>query len=99
MQCWKDHQYVLGHVALARSEEYLKLPSVQRIPVVPKDKRDTIFHEYYQQTATVDPNAPPANPAVLKRRRFGTLTRALFLSGWLTCLLKDLSVASVWTFG
>jgi len=31
MQCWQDHQYVLGHVALARSEEYLKLQSVQRI--------------------------------------------------------------------
>jgi len=27
MQCWKDRQYVLGHVALARSEEYLKLQS------------------------------------------------------------------------
>jgi len=37
MQCWKDHQYVLGHVVLARSEEYLKLQSVQRIPAVPKD--------------------------------------------------------------
>jgi len=25
MQCWKDHQYVVRHVTLARSEEYLKL--------------------------------------------------------------------------
>ena len=31
---------------------------------------------------------------LLKRRRFGTLTGALFL-GWLTCLLHDLSLASV----
>jgi len=63
MQCWKDHQYVLGHVALARIEEYLKLQSVQQIPAVPKDERDTIFHKYFPQTDTVDPNAPPANPA------------------------------------
>ena len=45
--CWKDHQYVLGHVALARSEEYLKLQSVQWIPAVPKDECDTIFNEYF----------------------------------------------------
>jgi len=64
MQCCKDHQYVLGHVALARSEEYLALQSVQRIPAVPKDERDTIFHEYFPQTDTVNTNAPPANPAV-----------------------------------
>jgi len=63
MQCWKNHQYLLGHVALTRSEEYLKLQSVQRIPAVPKDERDTIFHEYFPQTDTVDPNAPPENPA------------------------------------
>jgi len=30
----------------------------------------------------------------MKRRRFETLTGALFL-GWLTCLLNDLSLASV----
>jgi len=60
---WKDHQYVLGHVALARKEEYLKLQSMQRILAVPKDERDTIFHEHFPQTDTVDPNAPPANPA------------------------------------
>jgi len=59
MQCWK----VLGHVALAWSEEYLKLQSVQRIPAVPEDERDTIFYEYFPLTDTVDPNAPPANPA------------------------------------
>ena len=63
MQCWKDHQYVHGHVALARSEEYLKIQSVQRIPAVPKNERDTIFLEHFLQTETVDPNAPPANPA------------------------------------
>ena len=63
MQCWKEHQFVLGHVALARSEEYLKFKSVQRIPAVPKDERDTIFREHFPQTDTVDPNAPPANPA------------------------------------
>ena len=63
MQCWKDHQYVLGHVSLARSKEYLKLQSVQRLPAVPKDEQDTIFHEYFPQTDTVDPNALPANPA------------------------------------
>jgi len=63
MQCWKDYQYVLDHVALARSEEHLKLQSVQRITAVPKDERDTIFHEHFPQTDTVDPNAPPANPA------------------------------------
>jgi len=30
---------------------------------VPIDERDTIFHEHFPQTDTVDPNAPPANPA------------------------------------
>ena len=45
MQCWKDHQCVLGNVAHARSEEYLKLQSVQRILAVPKDERGTIFHD------------------------------------------------------
>jgi len=63
MQCCKDHQYVLGHVALARSQEYLKHQSVQRIPAVPKDELDTIFHEYIPQTDPVDPNALLANPA------------------------------------
>ena len=63
MQCWKDHQCVLGHVALALSEEYLKLQSVQQIPAASKDERDTIFHEHFPQTDTVDPNAPPANSA------------------------------------
>jgi len=63
MQCWKHHQYVIRHVALARSEEYLKLQSLQRIPAVPKNDRDTIFHEHFLQTDTVDPNAPPAIPA------------------------------------
>jgi len=63
MQIWKDHQYLLCHVALARSEEYLKLQSVQRIPAVPKIEQDTIFHEYFPQTDTVDPNAPLAHPA------------------------------------
>jgi len=29
---------------------------------VPKDERDTIFHEYFPQTDNVDPNAPQANP-------------------------------------
>ena len=62
MQGWKDHQCVLGHVALARSEEYLKLQSVQRILAVPKDERDTIFHEYFPQPDPVDLNTPPANP-------------------------------------
>jgi len=99
MQCWKDHQYVFGHVALARSEEYLELQSVQRISAVPKDERDTIFYEHFLQTDTVDPNAPPANPAApAERRRLGTITGALFL-GWLTCLRNDLSLASVWTCG
>jgi len=54
---------VLGHVTLARSEEYWKLHSVQQISVVPKDERDTIFHEHFPQTDTLDPNALPANPA------------------------------------
>ena len=54
---------MLGHVSLARSKEYLTLQSVQRIPAVPKDERDTIFHEYFPQTDTVDPNALPANRA------------------------------------
>jgi len=49
---------VLGHVTLARSEEYLKLQSVQRIPA--KNEQDTFFHEYCLQT---DPNALPTNPA------------------------------------
>jgi len=63
MQCWKDHQYMLGHVVLARSEEYLNLQSVQRIPAVPKDERDTVFHKHFPQTDRVDSNAPLANPA------------------------------------
>ena len=63
MQCWKDHPYVLGHVALARSEEYLKLQSVQRISAVLKDDRDTILNEYFPQTDSIDPNAQPVNPA------------------------------------
>ena len=69
MQCWKDHQCVLGHVALARSDAYLKLQSVQRIPAVPKVERDTIFHEHFPQTDTVDPNAAPANPAAPTEKR------------------------------
>ena len=51
------------HVVLARSEEYLKFQSVQRIPAVQKDERDTIFHGYFPQTDTVDPDAPSVNPA------------------------------------
>jgi len=50
-------------VAFARSEEYLKLQSVQRIPAVPKDEHDTIFIEYFAQTNPVDPNVQLANPA------------------------------------
>jgi len=30
---------------------------------VPKDEQDTILHEHFPQIDTVDPNAPPANPA------------------------------------
>jgi len=63
MQCWKEHQYVLSHVTLARSEEYLKLQNVQRIPAVPKNESDTSFNEYFLQTAPADPAAQPANPA------------------------------------
>jgi len=48
---------------LARSEEYLKLQSLQRIPAVPKDELDTIINKYFPQTNPVDPNAQPANPA------------------------------------
>jgi hypothetical protein len=88
----------LGHVALAQSEEYFKLQSVQRIPAVPKDERDTIFTGYFLQIDPVDPNAQPANPAAPAEKKkvrsfnWGPL-------GWLTCMLKDLSLASVWTFG
>jgi len=99
MQCWKDHQYVLGHVLFARSEEYLKLQSVQRIPAVPKDDQDTIFHEYFPQTDTVDPSTPPANPAApVEKKKAWNLVWFLFL-GWLTCLLNVLLLASVWTCG
>jgi len=63
MQCWKDHQYVLGHVVLARSEKYLKFQSVQRIPAVSKDDHDPMFDENFLQTNPVDPNAQPVNPA------------------------------------
>jgi len=72
MQCWKNHQYVLGHVALEQSEEYLKLQSVQQIPAVPEDEHDTIFHEYFPQTGTVNPNAPPANPAAPAEKKKGS---------------------------
>jgi len=51
-------------IRLARSEEYLKLQSVQRILAVQKDERDTIFNEHFPQTDPVDPNAQPANPAL-----------------------------------
>ena len=54
---------MLGHVSLARSEEYVRLQSVQRIPAVPKNEWDIIFHEYVPQTDTVEPNASMANPA------------------------------------
>jgi len=64
MQCWKDHQYVLGHVVLARSEECLKLQSVQRIPAAPKDEQDTIFHEYLPQT---DTSTPTLRKQILQR--------------------------------
>ena len=30
---------------------------------MPKDEQDTILHEHFPQIDTVDPNAPPANPA------------------------------------
>jgi len=85
---------MLGHITLARSEEYLKLQSVQQIPVVPKDDGDTIFKEYFPQTIHVDPNAQ-LNPAALAKEE-GLTSTALFL-GWLTCLLKfeDLSLDSV----
>jgi len=55
MQCWKDNQYVLGHVALARSKECLKLQSMQRIPALPKDEQDTIFREYFPKIDTGNP--------------------------------------------
>jgi len=50
----------------------LKLQSVQRIPAVPKDKQDTIFHEYFPQTDTVDFNASPANPAAHAEKKKGS---------------------------
>jgi len=68
-QCWKAHQYMLGHITLARSEEYLMLQSVQRIPVVPKDDRDTRFNEYFPLISPVDPNAQPVNPAALAEKK------------------------------
>jgi len=71
MQCWKDHRYVLGHVALTWSEEHLKLQSMQRITEVPKDEHGTIFHEHFLQTDPVDPNAPPANPAAPAEKKNG----------------------------
>ena len=99
MQCWKDHQYVLGHVALARSEEYLKLQSMQRIPAVPKDERVTIsMNTFRRQTLSTPTLRQQILQRLLKSRRLGTLTGALFL-GWLTYLLNDLSLASVWTCG
>ena len=99
MHCWKDHQYVLGHVALARSEKYLKVQSVQRIPAVPKDERVTIsMNTFRRQTLSTPTLRQQILQRLLKSRRLGTLTGALFL-GWLTCLLNDLSLASVWTCG
>ena len=81
-------------------EEYLKLQNVQRIPTVPKDERDTIFHEHFPQTDTVDPNAPPANPAAPAEKKktwnfnWGPLT-------WVADMIKELSLVqeSVWTCG
>ena len=56
---------MLGHISLARSEEYLKLQSVQRIAAVPKDEGNTIFNEYFPQTATAASTSQPVptNPA------------------------------------
>ena len=56
----------------ARKErENLKLQSVQWIPAVPKNERVTIFHKYFLQTDTVDPNAPLANPAAPGEKKKG----------------------------
>ena len=95
MHRWKDHQYVLGHISLARSEEYLKLQSVHRIAAVLKAERDSIFSEYFPQTAPAASSSRPAltHPAApLKRRRSGTSTGPPFL-GWQTCLLNSLVVS------
>jgi len=84
----KTYQYVFGDVTLAQSEEYLKLQSVQRIPAVPKDERDTIFHECFPQTDTVDPTAPLANPAAPAEKKnawnlnWGPLSWMADMSAW-----------------
>jgi len=71
MQCWKDHRYVLGHVALTWSEEHLKLQCMQRIPAVANDERDTICNEYFPQTDPVDPNAQQMNPTAPAEKNKG----------------------------
>jgi len=60
MHRWEAHKYILGHISLARSEEYLKLQSVQRIPAVPKAESDTIFNQYFPQTAPAASTSQPA---------------------------------------
>jgi len=64
-----------------------------------KDEWDTIFHQYFPQTDTVDPNAPPANPAAPaeKKKAWNLNWGSLSEVGRLTCLLNDLSLAPVWT--
>jgi len=73
--------------------------SLTRTPAVSQDAGDTIFYEYFPQTGPVNPNTELANPvAPTEKRRVETSTGFLFL-GSLTCLLKDLSLTSIWTFG
>jgi len=80
----KDHQCVLGYVALARSEEYLKLQSVQRIPAVSKDEGDTIFNEYFWQNNLSTPtHSQRILQRLQKRRRVGFLAGPLLVPSYL----------------
>ena len=53
----------------------MKLQSMQQIPAVPKDERNTIFNEYFPQTDPVDSIAQPAvNPAApAEKKKVGNL--------------------------
>ena len=86
MQGWKDHKYVLRHVALAQSEEYLKLQGVQRrSQQCQKMSRTRFFmNTFRRKTRSTTTLRQQILQRLLKRRRLGTLlvTGALFL-GWL----------------
>jgi len=52
MRFWRSHQYVLGDISLARSEQTLSLQSSQRFKACPTDPNHTIFVLHFPTPAT-----------------------------------------------